>query len=86
MSGPGFDPYCLRPQGLPEPVDGPLPPVHLVDSDELPAKPAWVRWVAAALAALFAAVTALSAARTLGGWSLLTDAWTHPLHAAKSAP
>lgn len=51
MSGLNFDPYCLEPKGVPEPVEGLLPPaIALVDDEEEPlARPSWHRWVALGL-------------------------------------
>lgn len=50
MSGIGFDPYCLEPKGVPEPVEGPLPPpLALVEDEEPMTRPRWLRWVAVGL-------------------------------------
>ncbi len=51
MSGVNFDPYCLEPKGVPEPVDGLLlpPAIALVDEEEPLARPTWHRWVALGL-------------------------------------
>lgn len=62
MRGIGFDPYCLQPQGQPEPVEGPLPPVYAVEDDPLPGRPPWIRVVAALLLAVFGAAIAVAAA------------------------
>lgn len=67
MNGIGFDPYCLKPQGAPEPVGGLLPPaVALVDDELPPARPLWLRFLAAAVLLVFAVLTALSSVPLLG--------------------
>lgn len=59
MSGIGFDPYCLEPKGVPEPVDGPLPPpLALVEDEEPMDRPRWHRWVAAGLLGLLSVAAA----------------------------
>ena len=70
-----FDPFRLDQQHGPEPVDGPLPSVCLVDDhDDLStARPAWLRAFAAIVIAVFLGVTVLTAVRQAGA-SLLTGA------------
>lgn len=70
-----FDPWRLRDQTRPLPVEGRLSPV--CPADELVGTrhhPTWFRVMAGAMALLFAAATVLTTFATAGRFSLLTDA------------
>lgn len=63
MRGIGFDPFCLEPQGRPEPVEGPLPPpIALVEEEDHPRLSPWRKWIAVGLIAVVAINVALRVA------------------------
>lgn len=79
-----FDPFCQHTRLEPEPVDGPLAPVELVDEEDRYefVRPTWVKTTAMVLAGLFGLTLALGMAGTNGLWFLYNP--THKHHARRS--